>query len=269
MVPRRSLPQSPSAEPGCGPTACPKASAPSRTLRNLKNLKTTLLTPPSIKKIAPRYHTLRRDIILAVLGQHFAKSPKNPIPLLGKDLLDVGCGKTPIGCMMALAGAEVTVIDPNPTALQACATDADNFGTPLTVLNTKAEKLLTSPMRYDVVLALDVLAEHPTPQKMLWVLQQLLKPQGVLVVGHTSRTFRAWLYHIFLSRMIFQRVATTLHWRRFHTPTQLHTLAQKHNLAPFNTTLLRYSMNGMRWKITENRHYATRFLTFYKVPEKA
>jgi len=172
--------------------------------------------------------------------------------------------------MMALAGAEVTAIDPNPAALQAAATDADNFGTPLTFLPLKAEQLIASPQRYDIILALDVLAEHPNPLKFLWVLQQLLTQGGVVVVGHTTRNVRAWLLHIFLSQTVFRRASgAVLRWRKFHTPEALNTLAARSGLHPLATQLLRYSLHGMSWKLTLNRHRSTRYLNFYTTPPSA
>lgn len=241
-----------------------KKTRKSRGLQNVLAIKRALFSPPSVQRITPSYHRARHDTIVAQLGKYYGKYAHDPVPLLGKTLLDVGCGSTPLGCMMALAGADVTAIDPNPAALQAAATDADDFGTPLTFLPVKAEALISSPQRYDVILALDVLAEHPNSLKLLWVLHQLLSPGGVLVIGHTTRNFRAWLLHIFLSQTVFRRVqGSMLRWRKFHTPEMLNALAQRTGLQPLATHLLRYSLHGMRWKHTDNRHRSTRYLNFY------
>jgi 2-polyprenyl-3-methyl-5-hydroxy-6-metoxy-1,4-benzoquinol methylase len=75
---------------------------------------------------------------------------------------------------------------------------------------------------------------------------------------------RAWLMHIFLSQTVFRRVSgAVLRWRKFHTPEALHALALLNGLTPLTTQLLRYSLHGMRWKPTDNRHRSTRYLNFY------
>lgn len=248
--------------------ASAKPAPKSRIFSNVTAIQKNLVSPPSLQKISPSYHRIRNEAILAQLIKIYRKTNNNPVPLLGKTLLDAGCGTTPIGCMMALAGAEVTAIDPNPSALQACATDADNFGTPLTFLAIKAEKLIASPQRYDVILALDVLAEHPQPLKFLWVLRELLTPGGILVIGHTTRSVRAWLMHVFLSQIVLKRVPVNVaRWRKFHTPEQLDTLAKRAGLMALGSQLLRYSLHGMRWKLTNNRHRSTRYLNFYRAAD--
>jgi 2-polyprenyl-3-methyl-5-hydroxy-6-metoxy-1,4-benzoquinol methylase len=96
-------------------------------------------------------------------------------------------------------------------------------------------------------------------------MRQLLKPNGVLVVGHITRTPRAWVYHILLSQKIIKRVPFQgFSWRPFHTPKQLQALALAAGLQHLGTDLLRYSVNGMRWKSTSNRHLATRYLSTFK-----
>ncbi|MCA3244689.1 MAG: methyltransferase domain-containing protein, partial [Alphaproteobacteria bacterium] len=174
-------------------------------LKTLRRLLATLYTPPAVQTIEPTYHAVRQQQVLALLAKHFGKNPKYPGILLGKSLLDVGCGTAPVGCFMALAGADVTAIDPDRRSLAAAQAYAENFGTPLNFLNLRAEQLLTSPTRYQIVMALDVLASHPEPGKLMWVLRQLVAPGGVLVIGHTTRSLRAWLVHRVLSQWFFKR----------------------------------------------------------------
>lgn len=235
-------------------------------LITLLRLFTTLQTPPSIAAIEPSYHTVRQQQTLALLAKHFGKNPKYPGILLGKSLLDVGCGTAPVGCYMALAGADVTAIDPDRASLDAAKAYAESFGTPLNFLNLRAEQLLTNPTRYNIILALDVLAGHPQPGKLMWVLHQLLTPGGILVVGHTTRSLRAWLVHRLFSQIILKR--TTLaaggNWHTFHTPAQLGDLAQAAGLQAAGLTMLRYSINGVKWKSTQNRRLFTRFLAAFK-----
>lgn len=235
-----------------------------RAFKTLGKLAATLRRPPSVGQVEPSYHAVREAEVLKLVAKHLGKNPSYPGILLGQHLLDVGCGTAPIGCYFMLAGAEVTAIDPNRAALAAATKYAENFGTPLNFLPMKAENLLANGVRFHIILALDVLAEHPSAGKLIWVLRQLLAPGGVLVVGHTTRSVRAWLIHRFFSQMLFQRVAHDARsWQNFHTPAQLNDLAEAAGLQPIGHTLLRYSLNGGKWKATTNRRIFTRYLAAY------
>ncbi len=237
-----------------------------RALKTLRNLAKTLHAPPSVQHIEPSYHAVREKEILQILAKHFGKNPKYPGILLGQKILDVGCGTAPIGCFFVLAGADVTAIDPNQQALQAARSYAEAFGTPLNFMPLKAEQLFTEGVTYNAILALDVLAEHPNAGKLIWVLRQLLAPGGVLIIGHTTRSVRAWLVHRFFSQILFRRVGPDSRgWQQFHTPYQLDEVATAAGLQPISHTLLRYSVNGEKWKTTNNRHLFTRYLAAYKV----
>ena len=223
-----------------------------------------LKAPPPVAAIEPTYHNARQNLILAAITRFYGLQPRHPAPLLGKKLLDVGCGVAPLGCAMALAGAEVTATDPDTHAIRAAQAYAENYGTPLEFLNVNAEQLLTSSDRYDVIMLLDVLAEHREAGKLIWLMKQLLKPNGMLVVGHTSHTFRAWFYHIFLSRIIHKRVkGNRIRFRYFHKPIRLTEMAAAAGLQHLGTDLLRYSLNGRKWKATSNRRLATRYLAYF------
>ncbi len=232
--------------------------------KKLRRALVTLYAPPSVVSVEPSYHAVRQQAALQHIASFYGKNPDFPGILLGRSLLDVGCGTAPLGCFFALAGAEVTAIDPNTASLKVAAAYANDFGTPLTFLPQTAEQVLASGMRYDCILALDLLATHPQPGKMMWVLRQLLAPGGVLVVGHTTRSLRAWFVHRFFNQILFKRVAPDQRgWNGFHTPAQLSDLAQASGLTRLAVTLLRYSVSGKHWKVTLNRHQATRYLASF------
>jgi 2-polyprenyl-6-hydroxyphenyl methylase / 3-demethylubiquinone-9 3-methyltransferase len=235
-----------------------------RALKTLETLAHTLRRPPPVGQIEPSYHAVREGEVLKLVAKHLGKNPSYPGVLLGQHLLDVGCGTAPLGCYFMLAGADVTAIDPNRQALAAAAKYAESFGTPLNFLPVKAEDLLASGVRFQIILALDVLAEHPSAGKLIWVLRQLLAPGGVLILGHTTRSLRAWFIHRFFSQILFQRVPQDARgWQHFHTPAQLNDLAEAAGLQPIGHTLLRYSLNGGKWKATANRRIFTRYLAAY------
>jgi 2-polyprenyl-6-hydroxyphenyl methylase/3-demethylubiquinone-9 3-methyltransferase len=215
----------------------------------LVSLINALRNPPPVSALYGQYVQVCQLQILDAVTRFYAARPDDPAPLYGKTVLDIGCGVSPMSQFVALAGADVTAIDPNADALAHAKAAADAFGTPITFLQTKAEDLINTPQKYDVVLALDVLEEHADPKKLLWICRQLLKPDGLLLVSAITRTPWAWLIHVLLSSYIYGRVpAEKRGWRSLFTPHQLMTLAHGQGLAPRKIRWLRFHLRPARWE---------------------
>jgi 2-polyprenyl-6-hydroxyphenyl methylase/3-demethylubiquinone-9 3-methyltransferase len=233
---------------------------PLRTLKTLQHIAKTIQNPPPIQGVYSAYNQLREHYILQATQKHFGVRADNPAPLFGKKLLDVGCGTATVAQFLALSGAEITAIDPNAAALAQARQAAEEYGAPITFVRAHAADLLAHPHRYDIILVLDVFETLAGIGKLMWVLRQLLAPGGVVVVGHITRTPRAWLYHVGLSSMVYGRTPRgSRHWRHFHTPAQLGEIAQAAGLKLKGVQGVRYSVTGGRWKLTSQRT-ATRYL---------
>lgn len=222
-------------------------------------LATLLRRPPEVKPIYHAYNQLRQLYILEQTSRHFSARADDPAPLYGKKLLDVGCGESNIAEFLALSGAEITAIDPDPAVLAKAEASALAFGAPVTFLKTKAEGLVGQPFRFDVILALDVLEETPDAAKLFWVLRQLLAPGGLLIMSVINRSLFAWFLHIVLSSRVYGRTPLgRRQWKRFHTPATVTALAHKQGLVVADTQLLRFSLANQQWVPT--RTGGTRYL---------
>ncbi len=221
-----------------------------------------LRNPPNIHPVYQAYNRLRQQYVVVQTMRHFKAREDDPAHLYQKKLLDVGCGEATIAEFLALAGAEITAIDPNPAALAAARASAEAFGAPVSFVRGRAEDLLRNGERYDVILALDLLESVPDPARMLWVLKQLLAPGGIIVVSVISRTWRAWFAHIFLSEYLYRRIpAGTRAYRRFFTPQQLAVMCKAHKLKLDNVEYLRFSSSRRAWiESLPNSSRSTRYL---------
>ncbi len=198
------------------------------------------------------YNILRQKYILDRAAKHFKMRDDDPAPLYGKTLLDVGCGESPIGQFLALSGADITAIDSNPGMVAAAEAAAITFGAPITFHAVGPEKLLNT-RRYDIILALDILEDSDDAAKLVWVLRQILAPGGLIIFSHINRRPRAWLYHILLSGYIYGRTKRNArHFKRFHTPAMLETLAQAAGLRITHIQGLRFSMARQAWVKAES-----------------
>ncbi|MFZ2586651.1 MAG: bifunctional 2-polyprenyl-6-hydroxyphenol methylase/3-demethylubiquinol 3-O-methyltransferase UbiG [Alphaproteobacteria bacterium] len=214
-----------------------------------QNVLQTLRSPPERARVYRDYNRTRQQYILQATTRHFAMRADDPAPLLGKTLLDVGCGKSTIGEFLALSGAEITAVDPRAEALAEAQASAEEYGAPVTFIQSRAEDMLNSLGRYDVILALDVLEETPDASKMMWVLKQLLNPGGVLIFSVITRTPKAWFIHKLLSQYVYGRGKNIRVYKQFYTPLQLEALAAKQDLTMSDVQGLGFSLSTQKWRL--------------------
>lgn len=225
----------------------------------LRQVFAVLYSPPERARVYRDYNRTRQSYILQAAAKHFEKRDDDPAPLFGKTLLDVGCGESTIGEFLALSGAEITAVDPDPQALAKARESAALYGAPVTFVQSRAEDMLNSLAKYDVILALDVLEESRDPARLMWVLKQLLKPGGIIIFSAISRTPKAWFMHIFLSKYVYRRVPTDgRSFSRFFRPRQLGHLAHRAGLRLMNIQGLYFSVRDGKWRLS--RVMGTRYL---------
>lgn len=220
---------------------------------NLRRMLGVLYSPPARVRVYRDYNKTRQHYILQACAHHFSKRDDDPAPLFGKTMLDVGCGESTIGEFLALSGAEITAVDPNPDVLAKAKASADHYGAPVTFVQSRAEDMLNSLAKYDVILALDILEETTDAARFMWVLKQLLKPGGLVILSSINRTPKAWFIHIFLSQYIYRRVPKGYRrYNRFFTPRQLSNLAKKAGLKLQNVQGLSFNVSDSTWKLTKS-----------------
>lgn len=154
------------------------------------------------------YHLVRRKYVLSRVCEHFGIDKFEPAPLLNRTLLDVGCGTNRIAQELALRGANCLAIDQNPDVIKTAKAAAEKYGAPVAFIQGQAEKLVQDNATYDVILCLDVLEESPAPEKLLWAISKMLKPEGIVVFSTVVNTPASWFYHRVLAEAI-------LRWRPF------------------------------------------------------
>jgi 2-polyprenyl-6-hydroxyphenyl methylase/3-demethylubiquinone-9 3-methyltransferase len=225
-----------------------------------KQLTALLRQPPAKEEVSHAYDKLRQRYILRQVVEHFNIREDEPAPLYGKTLLDVGSGESTIAEFLALSGADITAIDPNPAALSKAEESAKAFGAPVTFLNIKVEAMVSANQQFNVILALDVAEDTADLPRFVWALKQLLAPGGLIIFSAITRSPMAWLTHILLSEKIYQRTPQgKRHWQRFYTPGQLRVAAAAHGLVMGPVQPLRFSVASKRW-VLSNRT-GSRYLT--------
>ena len=120
--------------------------------------------------------------------------------LVGRDVLDVGCGDGALASAMAARGAKATGVDPDPAMLAAARSREATVGQRATFLEGRVERLPFPDASFDVVTAVTVLCFVADAAGAVRELARVVRPGGRVVIGELGvwslwaaiRRIRGW-----------------------------------------------------------------------------
>jgi 2-polyprenyl-6-hydroxyphenyl methylase / 3-demethylubiquinone-9 3-methyltransferase len=143
-------------------------------------------------------------------------------PLDGLEILDIGCGGGILSEALARLGAEVTGIDPAPANIKVARHHAEQSGLRIDYLETTAEALAEKNLRYDVVLAMEVVEHVRDVKAFVATAASLVRPGGVMVAATLNRTLKSYALAIVGAEYILRWLPRGTHdWQHFVTPREL------------------------------------------------
>lgn len=140
-----------------------------------------------------KFNPARLGYIRDALTAHFRRDARDPRPLAGLRLLDVGCGGGLVCEPMARLGARVTGIDASARNIAVASLHAAEHGLSIDYRATTVEALVAAgEPAFDVVLNLEVIEHVADPALFLRSSAALMKPDGMMVVATIARTLKAF-----------------------------------------------------------------------------
>jgi len=145
------------------------------------------------------------------------------LPLVGKKVLDVGCGGGLLSEAMALAGADVTAIDLAPELIKVARLHALESGAKVDYNVQSVEALAEQhPGAFDAVTCMELLEHVPNPKAIVAACAQALKPGGRLLLSTINRTPAAFALAIIGAEYIARLLPKgTHHYDQLIRPSEL------------------------------------------------
>jgi 2-polyprenyl-6-hydroxyphenyl methylase/3-demethylubiquinone-9 3-methyltransferase len=171
----------------------------------------------------------------------FGHDPRAPRPLIGLEVLDVGCGGGLLCEPLARLGASVTGIDLEPANLKVAAEHAAAAGLEIDYRQASAEQLAAAGESFDLVCVMEVV-EHVADQAgFLDACGRLVRPGGGLVLATLNRTFRAFALGIVAAEYVLRWLPRGTHsWSRFLRPSEAARALRPSGLAIADLTGVSY-----------------------------
>ncbi|XP_073954922.1 ubiquinone biosynthesis protein COQ3, mitochondrial [Choristoneura fumiferana] len=160
---------------------------------------------------------------------------KSCTPLLGKKILDVGCGGGILSMPLAKLGGDVTGIDASKElvdmAKEHSETNPPATGNKPTYIYTSIEEHATNHTNhYDGVVASEIIEHIDNDKKELFVKSCIhtLKPGGRIFFTTPTRTKISQFTSIFIAEYVLRAIPVGTHqYEKFTTPTELTFLLER------------------------------------------
>ncbi|MCI2807327.1 bifunctional 2-polyprenyl-6-hydroxyphenol methylase/3-demethylubiquinol 3-O-methyltransferase UbiG [Eoetvoesiella caeni] len=154
-------------------------------------------------------------------------------PLLGKRVLDVGCGGGILSESMAQAGADVTGIDLAERSLTIAKLHSLESGVKVDYRAVSAEQFATEqPSQFDVVTCMEMLEHVPDPGSIVQACSQLVKPGGHVFFSTLNRNPKSFLFAIVGAEYLLRLLPRGTHsYENFIKPSELAAAARRAGLS--------------------------------------
>lgn len=200
------------------------------------------------KKAFLDYHLVRRRFIVSRTSTHYDKNKHEPAPLLGRTLLDIGCGNSKLAEEMTFRGADVTAIDIDTSTIESAKERAKKDGALVNFFAGTAEDILKSGEKFDVVMCMDLFEHVDHTSKLLWTIHQILKDDGVMLFSCNNRTVTSALWHIVLAELLMRWFPLgTFKFKRFRNANKFIAKIEANGFKVTDTKGIRFSLRRNMW----------------------
>jgi 2-polyprenyl-6-hydroxyphenyl methylase/3-demethylubiquinone-9 3-methyltransferase len=180
---------------------------------------------------------------------HFGRDMLASRPLDGLGVIDIGCGGGLIAEPLARMGARVTGIDAAVENIEVALRHSAVSGLSIDYRAASAEELAAAGVRYDVVLALEVVEHVADVASFLSAVAMLVRPGGIAVLATLNRTAKSFALAIVGAEYVLNWLPRGTHdWNRFMRPSELTAHLRREGLAVVGLKGLTYAPFTDEWR---------------------
>jgi len=173
-------------------------------------------------------------------------------PLVGLQILDIGCGGGIVSEQLARLGARVTGVDACKENIDIaqfhCKRDPSTEN--IQYFCTTVEDFLAnnSELKFDAVVASEVIEHVENPQVFIQTISSLLKDGGSLFLTTINRSTCSWLLAIVGAEYVLRLLPTGTHdWNKFLKPEEIEEMLDKAGMGTKLVQGMSYIPGLNRW----------------------
>lgn len=166
------------------------------------------------------------------------------VSLLGRTILDVGCGGGILTESLYVEGAEVTGIDLAKNSIEIAKEHAlmQNYNINYECIEI-SQKVAAYNSKFDVITCMEMLEHVPDPQYIINNISKMLDQDGVVFFSTFNRTALSYLFGIIAAEYILKMLPKGTHnYSNFIKPSELSAMLGLANLQIVNIAGLKYNV---------------------------
>ncbi len=197
-----------------------------------------------------RLNPARIGFLRDQLAGHFGRDPRARRPFAALRLLDIGCGGGLLCEPLARLGFAVTGIDADRAALKVARAHAKGQRLAIDYRAQSAAELAAAGLRFDAVLALEVVEHAADATAFLATASQLVRPGGAFAASTLNRTPAAFLFAILGAEYLLRWLPRGTHdFKKFLRPSELASRLRDAGLRVERLAGLSYEPWRDRWRV--------------------
>ncbi len=172
-------------------------------------------------------------------------------PLLGKTVIDIGCGGGILSEAMAKRGAKVTGIDMGKAPLSVAKLHKLESGVDIAYIHSTAESMAEQhPESFDIVTCLEMLEHVPDPASVIQACARLAKPGGHIFFSTINRNPKSFLFAIVGAEYVLNLLPKGTHeYKKLIRPSELSAWSRAAQLSVKEITGMTYNPFLKRYKL--------------------
>jgi 2-polyprenyl-6-hydroxyphenyl methylase / 3-demethylubiquinone-9 3-methyltransferase len=174
--------------------------------------------PKGSSAMLHKLNPVRLSFVRTAVNAHFGADFQGIKPLIGKSVLDVGCGAGLMCEPLARMGGAVTGVDAAPENIAVAADHARGQGL---AIDYRCADVATLAGQFDLVTSMEVVEHVTDPAAFIAALASLLAPGGLMILSTPNRTPLSRLALIAVGEGLGQIPKGTHNWSQFLTPDEL------------------------------------------------
>ena len=183
-------------------------------------------------------------------------------PLLGINILDIGCGGGLLSEPMSRMGANVTGIDASDKNIKIAKLHSKKNKLKINYLCSSPEKLKITK-KFDVILNMEIVEHVEDIDFFLKSCSKLLKKNGLMFVATINKTLKSYIFAIVGAEYVLRWLPIGTHeWEKFVKPEDLKKMLMKYDLSHNKLDGMNFNIIKDEWSISRDLsvNYIAKFI---------
>ncbi len=178
---------------------------------------------------------------------------KNKIkPLLGVNILDIGCGGGLLSEPLSRMGADVTGIDASDKNIKVAKLHSKKNNLKINYFCSSPEKIKFG-RKFDVILNMEIVEHVEDIDFFLKSCSKLLKKNGIMFIATINKTLKSFVFAIVGAEYVLRWLPIGTHeWEKFVKPEDLEKILKKYNLFLSKIDGMNFNIVKDEWNISKD-----------------